>query len=246
MTTTTVAPQSVMTANRAALLASLGGIYLWTVALPTPDLMGLAVPYLLEGKVTFSPRLIHASSAALTFALIILIRSLVLWTYGRWAQRRRIFRVNARFSTSVFIWTLAALLVGVAMDIVMWRLDPSPHMGLYWGVRRWYGTAGALTFVIMQFLYYFSEGLAMIWLVDAFQNAGEIRWPALRSFPWGGIALALLWGGAHYFTKDLQTALSAMPIGLVAGVFFVLGKRSLWPCQILWMIACAPELFPKA
>jgi hypothetical protein len=147
-----------------------------------------------------------------------------------------VFRVRAGVAQRATWWWVAAALV-LALVIVSLRAlvqpDPSPGT-LRVFIARW-GTMWGWTDTILQYLYYVTEGLAMVWLVDAFDTAGDAACPRFR-FPWGALALSLLWGGGHYFTKDVATAVYAMTAGLaIGGMYFFSGKRLLPPLS-LWML----------
>ena len=80
---------------------------------------------------------------------------------------------------------------------------------------------------IFQYLYYIIEaGLFLLIIVFA-QKAGEI-WFKKSNIPWGGFLVALTWGLAHIFTKDLHTGIIAFISGLLFGSIYIICKKNLY------------------
>ncbi|NPV81737.1 MAG: hypothetical protein HPY52_16010 [Firmicutes bacterium] len=100
-------------------------------------------------------------------------------------------------------------------------------------IGRWGATLGWLN-TVLQYMYYITEGLTMVLMIDAFQIAGDHRFPGIRA-PWGAIGLALVWGGAHLFTKDPTVALISIWRGLLIGALYLPARREPWPSLALWM-----------
>lgn len=238
---TAVAP-SVRSSTSIGVTAFIAGMVLLAVGLPGPDLVAGLIYLAADGHYTFKFRQHSGLAVLLVFVTILVLRGLVLWFYARWAKRRELFRVWFVFDKRTVLWTVASVGVAAALILRDRMAGPDPnHVSKLVAFTSYWGFAYGLTNTMLQFVYYFSEGLAMIWMADAFQTAGESK---VRTWiPWGGIALALLWGGGHLFSKNLTTALALMLPGLLIGTVYSLSGRRLWPAQLLFFTLNLPELF---
>jgi len=80
-----------------ALRALWVGLFIEAVALLFPDLIGGAVPYLLERSLDLPS--LRASTIGIMFVVIIAVRGAILWQYTAWATDNGIFRMRVAFSS---------------------------------------------------------------------------------------------------------------------------------------------------
>ncbi len=155
----------------------------------------------------------QAMTVAAMFVFTIAARSLLVWAYSRWARRRGLFSVRMSFTRSDAVWCLAAAVVAIASAVIQSHVSREPHRFTWTAFMRYWGVLPGIGNTILQYAYYVTEGFAVVWMVDAFQNAGEFALPRLRS-PWGALGLMVTWGAVHLFSKDLRTAIYAAFISL--------------------------------
>jgi hypothetical protein len=216
----------------------LGGLFLVVVALGLIDACAIVVPYTLEGKTTFAFRELQGSTVAMMFLMIITLRAAVLWIYAGWAKRNQIFSVRFNCDRQALLWTIIAAVAGavfVSIEYILLPSQVSNAIGTWESFRSSHGATYGSVNTILQFAYYALEGLAVIWLADTAQSVGEHWRPNLR-VPWGGIVLALFWGGMHYLSKDLATFLFSVPVGLALGSVYSLSQKSAWPPLCLFLV----------
>jgi hypothetical protein len=228
--------------TRIAVLALLGGIALIPLGLVGPDLTAGLIYLAIDGSYNFKFRTHSGIAVLLVFVAILALRGLVLWLYEKWGSPRKVFHVSFALDRRMLIWLLLAFPIAAALIALDRTVSPNPaHIPKLQAFTSYWGRGYGLTNTILQFIYYISEGMAMIWMADAFQTAGEAK---LRVWiPWGGFALALLWGGGHLFTKDVATALALLLPGFVIGTVYSLSRKRLWPALILFFLLTLPELF---
>jgi len=238
----TVAVPRERTPNATLLTALVAGFLLIPLGLLGPDLLGGLMYLAVDGKYSFAFRQHTGPAVLLTFLAILVLRGAVLWLYASWGRPRGIFRASFAVDRTTVLWLGAALVLAAGLIALDRFVAPDPkHVPLLQAFSGYWGFGYGLTNTILQFVYYFSEGLAMIWMADAFQTAGEAK---VRTWiPWGGIALALFWGGGHLFTKNLATALALLLPGFVIGSLYSLGRKRVWPAQLLFFLLTLPELF---
>jgi len=228
--------------NATLLTALVAGFLLIPFGLLGPDLLGGLVYLAVDGKYSFAFRQHTGLAVLLTFVAILVLRGAALWLYARWARPRGIFRASFAFDKATALWIGAALVLAVALVALDRTVAPEPrHVSKLTAFIGYWGVSYGVSNTILQFVYYLSEGLAMVWMADAFQSAGEAK--VRRWVPWGGIALALFWGGGHVFTKDLATALDLLLPGFVIGSLYSLSRKRVWPAQLLFFLLTLPELF---
>lgn len=225
-----------------AIIALIAGVLLLPLGLLGPDLAGGLLYLLIDGQYNFHFRNHSGIAVLLVFLAILLLRGLVLWFYARWGKAKNIFGISLVFDRETFSWLAVAMALAAGLLVLDRTVSPNPnHIPLFRAFSSYWGFGYGLTNTILQFVYYFSEGLAMIWMADAFQTAGEARVKVW--IPWGGIALALLWGGGHLFTKDVPTALALLLPGMAVGLIYSLSGKRLWPAQLLFFVLTLPQLF---
>jgi hypothetical protein len=188
-----------------------------------------------DSRYTFAFSSLHATTVAAMFAFIIATRSLLVWAYARWAKRRRPFSVRMNFGLSDAVWCLAAATLAIAVNMIEAHLSRQPHRFTWVAFMGCCGVLAGIGNTILQYAYYVTEGCAIVWIVDAFQNSGEIAFPRLR-FPWGALGLMATWGIGHYFSKDFRTAIYAVFIARVIGVLHITSRKSVWPSLVFWLL----------
>jgi len=226
------APPSTM--RHRPLYALLGGLFFFIVALPAPDLVSGVIPYLIEKHYTFAFRTMHAATVAAMFVFII-AGSLLVWRYAGWAKRRGVFSVRMGLTRVDAAWCLAAAIAAIAAVVIQSHVSGEPHRFQWVAFIRYWGLLPGIGNTILQYAYYVTEGFAVVWLVDAVQNAGEFALPRLR-FPWGALGLMVTWGAGHFFSKDLRTAIYATVISCVIGLLYFANRKDIWPSLIFWML----------
>ena len=227
------APSSTM--RHRPLVALLGGMFFFVVGLPAPDLVSGLIAYRMEGHYTFAFKSMQAITVAAMFVFIIASRSLLVWGYARWAKRRGLFSVRLSLTRSDAAWCLAAGIVAVAAVAIQSHLSGEPHHFTWMAFTRYWGVLPGIGNTVLQYAYYVTEGFAVIWLVDAFQNAGQFALPWLR-LPWGALGLMVTWGAGHFFSKDLRTAIYAAFISCVIGLLHFANRKDIWPSLIFWLV----------
>ena len=110
-----------------------------------------------------------------------------------------------------------------------------PHQFTWVAFIKYWGMLPGIGNTILQYVYYVTEGFAVIWIVDAFQNAGEFAMPRLR-FPWGALGLMATWGITHYLSKDLHTAIYATLTACIIGLLHFSNRKDVWPSLIFWLV----------
>jgi hypothetical protein len=230
-----VQPIKSRTIRRPALYAFFAAIIFFVIALLPPDLLGGAIAYLREGRYTFVFRSLRATTVAAMFAFIIATRSLLVWGYARWAKRRQVFSVRMSFGRVDAAWCLAAATLAIAVNTILAHVSGEPHRFAWVAFIRYWGTWRGIGNAILQYAYYVTEGFAIVWIVDAFQNSGEFAFPRLW-FPWGALGLMATWGLGHYFSKDFRTAIYAVFIACVIGVLHITSRKSAWPSLVFWSL----------
>jgi hypothetical protein len=223
------------TRHHRALYALLGGFFFFLVALPAPDLVSGVIPYLIGKHYTFAFRTMRAPTVTAMFAFIIVSRSLLVWGYARWAKRRGVFSVRMGLKRVDAAWCLAAAIVAIAAVVIQSHVSGEPHHYTWRAFIRYWGLLPGIGNTILQYAYYVTEGFAVVWLADAFQNAGEFAFSRLR-FPWGALGLMMTWGIGHFFSKDLRTAIYAAFISCVIGLLHFANRKDIWPSLIFWLV----------
>jgi hypothetical protein len=230
--------------------ALLGGLFLW-IMLPVPDLIGLFVPWLIDGRYSARFRTLTGISVTLMFIVTVAARGLLLWAYARWARRRNIFGLKFQFSRGTGVWMAVAMLISSGLIVIdQMTSTPGIHVPLLRAFSGYWGFGFGLTNTVLQYVYYVSEGLALVWMADAFQIFGDAYQTnggtesSHYPMPWAGIALALLWAVlGHAMTKDLMTGLAIALTGYCIGAIYTLSRKQVWPALAVFIIMCLPELF---
>lgn len=84
---------------------------------------------------------------------------------------------------------------------------------------------GWLKFIFQYIYYIFETGLFTLIIIFG-QKACE-KWFKKENIPYGGIAVALTWGLAHIFTKDIMTGLLTAVSGFIFGAVYLLVNRDI-------------------
>lgn len=89
---------------------------------------------------------------------------------------------------------------------------------------------------IFQYIYYIFETILVMLILVFGQNAFE-KWFRKQNIPYGGIIVAIRWGIAHFFTKDIQTGIGTVISGIAFGSVYLLVNRDIRKAYpILWIM----------
>lgn len=116
----------------------------------------------------------------------------------------------------IWQWAIIALLISVSLLISFYDWNGSKV------IIEFYAN-GWLKF-IFQYIYYIFETM-MITLILIFAQKAFDKWFHNENIPYGGIILALTWGVAHFFVKDVTTGLVCMFSGMAYGSIYLLVNR---------------------
>lgn len=168
-----------------------------------------------KGLWEFSTREIIGHWLMTCILVLIIIYLLVML-----AKKKLAFDIFSQKSTiGMKRWVLCfgLLVVSIVMSAVLWN-------GLK--VVKEFQNLGWLKFIFQYLYYFFETGLFVLIIIFA-QEAGEI-WFKNSNIPWGGIMVALTWGLAHIFSKDLSVGIFAFLEGLLYGCAYVTSKKNLF------------------
>ena len=79
---------------------------------------------------------------------------------------------------------------------------------------------------IFQYIYYVFETILVMMILVFGQKAFE-QWFKKPNIPYGGIIVAVTWGIAHFFTKDIITGILTVISGLAFGSVYLLVNRDI-------------------
>lgn len=79
---------------------------------------------------------------------------------------------------------------------------------------------------IFQYIYYVFETILVTLILVFGQEAFE-KWFKKTNIPYGGIIIALTWGIAHFFTKDIIAGILTVVSGLAFGSVYLLANRDI-------------------
>jgi MFS family permease len=104
------------------------------------------------------------------------------------------------------------------------------------GAVRYSGIGLGIAYFFAQHIYYFLEAILMTMIVAFTQEAGEVLFKSPR-IPYGGIALAVLWGlnhiAWHGLADGLQTTFHALLYGLA---FLAMRKNLKWAFGLVFLM----------
>ncbi len=102
-------------------------------------------------------------------------------------------------------------------------------------VLKEFNANGPVKFVF-QYIYYCFE-VVLVTLILIFGQLTFEKWFKRKNIPYGGIVVALTWGIAHIFTKNLYVGIITMISGLAFGSVYLLTNRDIKISYvILWFI----------
>lgn len=132
--------------------------------------------------------------------------------------------------TKVKGWQWILVIVFIIMSLVISCIDWN-------GSKVWkeFHYNGLLKF-IFQYIYYTFE-VMLVTLILVFGQKAFEQWFNKVNIPYGGIILALTWGVAHFFTKDILTGIVTIISSLAFGSIYLLVNRDIrknYP--ILWVM----------
>ncbi|HLW33954.1 MAG TPA: hypothetical protein VKX40_16965 [Aequorivita sp.] len=153
----------------------------------------------------------------LVTCIILLIIILLLVKLAKKKLAFDIFSQRSAIGTKRWALCFGLLVVSIVMSTMLWN-------GLK--VVKEFQNLGWLKFIFQYLYYLFETGLFVLIIIFA-QEAGEI-WFRNSNIPWGGIMVALTWGLAHIFSKDLSVGIFAFSEGLLYGSAYVASKKNLF------------------
>jgi hypothetical protein len=141
-------------------------------------------------------------------------------------------------SWSTWLYAAGGILV-LTLGFRLWETRPFPIIAQeFEGMVRYFGMPLGLLMLAMQFLYYATEGVLMVYVIVKGSEAVR-AWRPICS-PWlagacGGLLLGLTWGLAHILSKGaLDVGLSSLLMAMLLG--FLHGRtRSGLPPWLAWM-----------
>ena len=102
-------------------------------------------------------------------------------------------------------------------------------------VLKEFNANGPVKFVF-QYIYYCFE-VVLVTLILIFGQLAFEKWFKRKNIPYGGIVVALTWGIAHIFTKNLYVGIITMISGLAFGSVYLLTNRDIKISYvILWFM----------
>ena len=88
---------------------------------------------------------------------------------------------------------------------------------------------------IFQYIYYVFETILVTLILVFGQEAFE-KWFQKPNIPYGGIVVALTWGIAHFFTKDLVTGILTVILGFAFGSVYLLANKDVRKTYLILLI----------
>jgi len=215
----------------------LGGFFLFLIALFFIEFSTLLIYLIFEGEINLS-NIFNVSefTIAIAFLWICLLRGTTLWYYKGWAIKQNIFHLKYHFNIKILFWILLSIIIaGIVNHGFSIPALNEMRILSYWDYfnRNNDCMLGVANFGL-QYIYYILEGILMIFMIDAFQTAGEEK-SNFHWIPWGGIVLAILWGASHYFTKGTSTMIWGIKVGIITGIIYLISKKNFWSPLIFWM-----------
>lgn len=132
--------------------------------------------------------------------------------------------------TKVKGWQWILVIAFIIMSLVISYIDWNGSK-----VLKEFNYNGLLKF-IFQYIYYTFEVMLVTLILIFGQKAFE-QWFNKVNIPYGGIILALTWGIAHFFTKDILTGIVTIISSLAFGSIYLLVNRDIRKTYpILWIM----------
>lgn len=115
-------------------------------------------------------------------------------------------------------WAVIAVFVVISLGLSYYDWNGSKV------IKEFYAN-GWLKF-IFQYIYYIFETV-LVTLILVFAQKAFDQWFHKENIPYGGIILALTWGVAHVFTKDVMTGILCAISGFAFGSVYLLTNRDI-------------------
>lgn len=132
--------------------------------------------------------------------------------------------------TKVKNWQWILIILFVIMSLIISYIDWNGSK-----VLKEFNYNGLLKF-IFQYIYYTFEVMLVTLILIFGQKAFE-KWFNKVNIPYGGIILALTWGVAHFFTKNISTGIITIISSLAFGSVYLLVNRDIRKTYpILWIM----------
>jgi hypothetical protein len=172
------------------------------------------------------------------WAVTILIWGVGALIFIRWAKNKKVFSELINFTLDKR--GILLLILGSAF-VVIYSLIQANIAGHtipqiyreFLGFKNMYGDK-ALIVSLFQNVYYVFEFVLVIIMIAFFQKTGEM-WFKINKIPWGSLGLMLTWGSIHFVTNP-DGALGVMIFSVLAGIIYVLGKKSFYPLYLVLLL----------
>lgn len=148
----------------------------------------------------------------------------ILWGIASWfiiqfAKKKYNFDIFEK-GKKMAIWQWLLIAVFVIGSLILSYLDWNGSKV----IKEFYAN-GPVKF-IFQYIYYIFETILVMLILVFGQNAFE-NWFRKQNIPYGGIIVAITWGIAHFFTKDILTGIVTVISGLAFGSVYLLVNRDI-------------------
>lgn len=151
------------------------------------------------------------------------------WYMVRFAKRNYHFDIFQK-GNKMTVWQWLLIAVFIIGSIILSYLDWNGSKV----IKEFYAN-GPVKF-IFQYIYYIFETILVMLILVFGQNAFE-KWFHKKNIPYGGIIVAITWGIAHFFTKDISTGIVTIISGLAYGSVYLLVNRDIRKAYpVLWIM----------
>ena len=157
----------------------------------------------------------------------------ILWGVTSWliviyAKKKYDFDLLKK-GNKMAVWQWLLIVVFVIGSLIMSYIDWDGSKV----IKEFYAN-GPVKFVF-QYIYYVFETILVTLILVFGQEAFE-KWFKKPNIPYGGIIVALTWGIAHFFTKDLITGILTVISGLAFGSVYLLVDRDIRKTYLILFI----------
>lgn len=163
---------------------------------------------------------------ALSFLLVYLFWSVGIVFVRRFYKRQTDiqFTYNQNPNFYQMFLGLALLLVANVISYFSWGGFKVLKELLY-GIQNG-GIGLGIVYFIVQYFYYFLETILIVMILSFAQEAGTIYW-GKKNIPYGGIALAIVWGLIHIAFHGVVDGLTSTGCALLYGCAFLAMRKNI-------------------